>query len=47
MRKVIFPLLAVMAAMLATGCATQEQKLGRGLDNTYEVVRLGELRRSV
>jgi len=47
MRKVIFPLLAVMAAMFATGCATQEQKLGRGLNNTYEVVRLGEMRRSI
>ena len=47
MRKVIFPLTAALAALFAAGCASQEQKLGRGLDNTYEVVRLGELRRSV
>ncbi len=47
MRKVIFPLTAVLAALFAAGCASQEQKLGRGMDNTYEIVRMGELRRSV
>jgi len=47
MRKIIFPLCAVVVAVFAVGCANQEQKLGRGLDNTYEVVRLGEMRRSV
>jgi putative exosortase-associated protein (TIGR04073 family) len=34
-------------AMLAVGCAKTEQKLGRGLSNTFEIVRLGEMRRSV
>ena len=47
MRKIIFPLAALAAALLATGCTGPEQKLGRGLSNCYEVVRWGELRRSV
>jgi putative exosortase-associated protein (TIGR04073 family) len=47
MRKLIFPLAAVAVALFATGCTGPEQKLGRGLSNTYEVVRWGELRRSV
>lgn len=32
---------------LATGCAGPERKLGRGLNNTFEIVRMGEMRRSV
>ena len=47
MRKIIFPLIAVTAALFVAGCAGPETKLGRGFDNTYEIVRLGELRRSV
>jgi putative exosortase-associated protein (TIGR04073 family) len=47
MRKIIFPLCAVMVALFAVGCANPEQKLGRGMSNTYEIVRMGELRRSV
>lgn len=47
MRKIIFPLAAVAVAWFAAGCAGPEQKLGRGLSNTYEIVRWGELRRSV
>ena len=31
----------------AVGCANTEQKFGRGLSNTMEPIRLGELRRSV
>lgn len=30
-----------------TGCANTEQKFGRGVSNTCEMVRMGELRRSV
>jgi putative exosortase-associated protein (TIGR04073 family) len=43
------PLLAVaaLAALFASGCAGPEQKLGRGMRNFYEIVRLGELRRSI
>jgi putative exosortase-associated protein (TIGR04073 family) len=47
MRKIIFPLAAVLAAIFAAGCTGPEQKLGRGLSNSYEIVRWGELRRSV
>jgi putative exosortase-associated protein (TIGR04073 family) len=47
MRKIIYPLVAVAAALFAAGCMGPEQKLGRGLSNTFEVVRWGELRRSI
>ena len=47
MRKLILPLAAVAVAMFASGCTGPEQKLGRGLSNSYEIVRWGELRRSV
>jgi putative exosortase-associated protein (TIGR04073 family) len=47
MRKMLLPLAAVAVALLAAGCTGPEQKLGRGLSNCYEVIRLGELRRSV
>jgi putative exosortase-associated protein (TIGR04073 family) len=47
MRKIIFPLAALAVALFAAGCVGPEQKLGRGLSNTYEIVRWGELRRSV
>jgi len=33
-------------ALLATGCAGPEKKLGRGINNVFEVVRWGDLRRS-
>jgi putative exosortase-associated protein (TIGR04073 family) len=47
MRKIIFPAVAILTALFATGCTGPEQKLGRGLSNTYEIVRLGEMRRSI
>jgi putative exosortase-associated protein (TIGR04073 family) len=37
----------VAVALYVSGCTGPEQKLGRGLSNTFEVVRWGELRRSV
>ena len=42
-------LLAVIAfaAMFVTGCAGPEQKLGRGISNTFEIVRMGDMRRSI
>ncbi len=47
MRKT-FPLLALVAiAAFASGCANTERKFGRGMSNMMEVVRLGEMRRSV
>ena len=40
--------LAVVGVVpLLTGCNSMEQKLGRGLANVYEPLRMGELRRSV
>ena len=44
-----FPVLAAVAIIgtLASGCANTEKKLGRGLSNMTEVVRLGEMRRSI
>jgi len=47
MRKVILPLAVLAVALFAAGCTGPEQKLGRGLSNTFEIVRLGELRRSI
>lgn len=34
-------------ALFAVGCAGPERKLGRGINNATEFVRLGEIRRSV
>ena len=44
-----FSLLGVvsLAALFTAGCAGPEQKLGRGISNTFEITRMGELRRSV
>lgn len=38
--------LVVVVAALATGCASAERKLGRGLNNLSEPIRMGELQRS-
>lgn len=43
--SVVFSLLAVCAFLV--GCAGPEQKLGRGVVNLAEPVRLGEMRRSI
>jgi putative exosortase-associated protein (TIGR04073 family) len=40
-------LAAIALAVMVVGCAGPEQKLGRGMRNATEVVRLGELRRSM
>jgi putative exosortase-associated protein (TIGR04073 family) len=47
MRKIIFPLVAALAALVAAGCAGPEQKLGLGLSNTWELARWGEMRSSI
>ena len=47
MRKIIFPLAAVLTALVAVGCAGPDQKLGRGMSNTYELVRWGEMRQCI
>jgi putative exosortase-associated protein (TIGR04073 family) len=47
MTKTLSLLGAVMVlALLATGCAGPEKKLGRGFNNVAEVIRWGDLRRS-
>jgi putative exosortase-associated protein (TIGR04073 family) len=48
MRKTLSLLaLTALSALFTTGCANTEQKFGRGLNNTFEIVRWGEVRRSV
>jgi putative exosortase-associated protein (TIGR04073 family) len=48
MRRTL-PFLAtlVIAAALTSGCASAQKKLGRGMSNMTEFVRMGEIRRSV
>jgi putative exosortase-associated protein (TIGR04073 family) len=48
MRKLL-SLVAVLAVAgtLLTGCENVERKFGRGLNNTFEIVRGGEFRRSM
>jgi putative exosortase-associated protein (TIGR04073 family) len=47
MRKLIFLLTATLAAAGVTGCTGPEHKLARGLDNTMELVRWGDMRQSI
>jgi len=37
----------VVGGALLAGCAKTEKKLGRGMSNSFEIVRLGEMRRTV
>lgn len=46
-RKLQLILCAGLLALLGAGCAGPEKKLGRGITNSTEFLRLGELRRSV
>ncbi len=48
MRKIL-PVVVLVAAtgILVTGCANPERKFGRGMSNTFEIVRWGELRRTM
>lgn len=47
MRNLTFLFAAALAAASLAGCAGPEKKLSRGLDNTMEVVRWGDMRQSV
>jgi putative exosortase-associated protein (TIGR04073 family) len=38
---------ALLVAVLVSGCAGPEQKLGRGLNNLYEPIRLADMQRSI
>lgn len=46
-KSLVLMMSAVAMALLATGCAGPEKKFGRGMANLTEVIRLGEIRRSV
>jgi putative exosortase-associated protein (TIGR04073 family) len=37
----------IIAGSFATGCANTEKKFGRGMANTFEIVRGGEFRRTM
>jgi len=37
----------LLVAVLVSGCAGPEQKLGRGLSNLYEPIRLADMQRSI
>ncbi len=39
--------MAVAAALLFSGCAGPETKLGRGVSNTFEVIRWGDMSRTI
>lgn len=48
MRKTLLLLAVVgIAALFTSGCANVETKFGRGMANTFEVVRMGEMRRTM
>jgi putative exosortase-associated protein (TIGR04073 family) len=48
MKKPVSLLGAVLLlGLLASGCAGPEKKLGRGLSNMYEIVRWGDMRRTI
>lgn len=47
MRKTLLLLSAVVVSLAMTGCKGPEQKLARGYNNLYEVVRWGDLRRGM
>lgn len=38
---------AALTALLSSGCAGPEEKLGLGMRNTFEIVRMGEMRRTI
>jgi putative exosortase-associated protein (TIGR04073 family) len=42
-----FLAVAVLAGALAGGCAGPEKKLGRGFGNMFDIVRMGEVRRTM
>jgi putative exosortase-associated protein (TIGR04073 family) len=47
MRKILPLLSLVIAGALLSGCANLERKFGRGMANTFDIVRGGEFRRTM
>jgi len=46
-KNIFFPGAALLVAVLVSGCAGPEKKLGRGINNFLEPIRLAEWQRSV
>ncbi len=47
LNKLSYLAAVIVLAALAAGCANTEQKFGRGMANTGEILRWGEMRRSM
>jgi putative exosortase-associated protein (TIGR04073 family) len=47
MRKTLFLLAAAAVVVTLSGCSSAERKFGRGVSNMTEIVRMGEIRRSL
>jgi putative exosortase-associated protein (TIGR04073 family) len=47
MRSCLILLSVAVAGLLATGCSGPQTKLGRGINNTMEIVRMGETQRAI
>jgi len=47
LKSISFSAVVAVLALLATGCANTETKLGRGVRDVTEFARLGEIRRSM
>lgn len=46
LKKIALLAVFAVAGSFLTGCANVEQKFGRGMANTFEIVRMGEFRRT-
>jgi len=46
-RAFVFLTVLSIASLFTAGCAGPEDKLGMGMSNTFEIVRMGDMRRSV
>jgi putative exosortase-associated protein (TIGR04073 family) len=47
LNKIPFLAALVVTGAMLTGCANAERKFGRGMANSFELVRMGEMRRTM
>ncbi len=47
LNKLLFLAALAVTGTMLSGCANAERKFGRGMANTWEIVRLGEMRRTM
>jgi putative exosortase-associated protein (TIGR04073 family) len=47
LKQISYLALAATTIALVSGCSNMERKFGRGISNSCEIVRMGELRRSM